>query len=671
MLALVTRFAGNRLAGLALLILTTGFGVVLIAYTVGLGNARADSFVDAWAYDGLVLACGLVCLARGLASGPRRLPWLLLGLGIVAWAIGDMYWTHYLVELEEPPFPSIADAFWLALYPPAYVALVLLARARVSGFRASFWLDGLLGALAVASLGAALVFGVILDATGGERASVVATNLSYPLADLLLIALVIGVLAAAGWRSDRAWTLFALGLLVFSVSDCLFLYQTAVGTYAAGTPVDLGWLGGTLLLGWAAWQPSGRALGARLDGWWVLVPPIVFAAIGLGILVYDHFTRVNTLALVLATAALVGIIGRLALTFRENLTMLAKSRYEALTDPLTGLGNRRKLVLDLDAEPSRRRVLVLFDLNGFKHYNDTFGHPAGDSLLARLGRNLASYAGGRGEAYRMGGDEFCLFADIAGEPGELLAETGAAALAETGDGFSISSAYGWVITPDESTDATTLMRLADTRLYANKHARLGSAREQSSNVLVHALAARHPELSEHLAGVAELATAVARELEMTGSDLEELKVAAALHDVGKMAVPDAILHKPGALDSDEWEFVHRHTTIGEKILQAAPALASAGELVRHSHERFDGRGYPDGIAGTDIALGARVIFVCDAFDAMVSARPYSRRMSDDEALAELERCAGTQFDPVVVQAFKHVLERRKQSAEKTADTAAA
>jgi HD-GYP domain-containing protein (c-di-GMP phosphodiesterase class II) len=140
-------------------------------------------------------------------------------------------------------------------------------------------------------------------------------------------------------------------------------------------------------------------------------------------------------------------------------------------------------------------------------------------------------------------------------------------------------------------------------------------------------------------------------------------LAAELHDVGKAAIPDAILDKPGALDLKEWDFISRHTLIGERIIRAAPALAHVAELVRASHERFDGTGYPDALCGEEIPLGARIIAVCDAFDAMVSVRVYRRTVSSQEAVEELRRCAGTQFDPQVVETFCGVLQSEYPPAQ--------
>jgi HD-GYP domain-containing protein (c-di-GMP phosphodiesterase class II) len=192
-------------------------------------------------------------------------------------------------------------------------------------------------------------------------------------------------------------------------------------------------------------------------------------------------------------------------------------------------------------------------------------------------------------------------------------------------------------------------------MYAQKAGGRMSAGRQSRDVLLSTLTEREPELGEHLHDVAKLALAVGRELDMSPEDLDEVARAAELHDVGKVAIPDAILNKPGPLDEAEWGFMRRHTIIGERILLSAPALRPVARLVRSSHERWDGGGYPDGLAGEEIPLGARIVCVCDAFDAMTTDRPYRPRMRTEAALAELRAGAGTQFDPRVVKAFARSL----------------
>jgi two-component system, cell cycle response regulator len=224
-------------------------------------------------------------------------------------------------------------------------------------------------------------------------------------------------------------------------------------------------------------------------------------------------------------------------------------------------------------------MLTLFDLNGFKNHNDTFGHPAGDALLLRLGialeRAVTPFAG---RAYRRGGDEFCVIADATRR--EAVEAAACEALSESGEGFAVSTAFGSVVLPHEATDAAEAMRKADEAMYAQKHSGRASAGRQSSDVLLRALAERHPDLGDHLDGVAELAAEVARRLGIDGEELVQLRHAAALHDIGKVAIPDAIITKPAPLNEEEWAFMRRHTVIGERIIAAAPALGGAARLAR-------------------------------------------------------------------------------------------
>ena len=172
-----------------------------------------------------------------------------------------------------------------------------------------------------------------------------------------------------------------------------------------------------------------------------------------------------------------------------------------------------------------------------------------------------------------------------------------------------------------------------------------------------ALSERNPGMGEHISVVGHLALMTAQSLGLDEHEAKRIECAGELHDIGKVAIPDTILNKPGALDQQEWVFMRRHTLIGERIIAAAPALAHAAELVRWSHERHDGGGYPDGLAGEAIPLGASIIAVCDAFDAMTSTRPYRAAGTVAEGLAELRRCAGTQFHPDAVSALCAVIER--------------
>jgi two-component system cell cycle response regulator len=649
---------------------------VLVAIALLLAACAVDALVkfdagplswllEKWGYNVVLVSSGLLCLARGVTVRAERMAWLTMGVGVVGWAVGNVYYTAVLWDMDPIPTPSVSDVLWIVYYPLVYVAVAMLLRARIARFHASLWVDGALAALSVAALSAAVVFQSVLQSTGGEPVEV-ATNLAYPLGDLILLGMVTGGVALTGWKPGRTWGALALSFILFGVSDGIYLWGNATGSWQAGSVFEAGWPLATVLLAWAAWMPPRHVRPRPLDGRRMLVVPTLFALLGLTLLISDHFSRLNLLAVALAWASVLAVIGRFGMTFFANLTMLADTREESLTDALTGLGNRRRLMRDLDEvlhpDGGTPSALVLYDLNGFKGYNDVFGHPAGDALLARLGARLGAAVGPVARAYRMGGDEFCVLAPI--DEGNPLAtlDSGRRALGEIGDGFEISAAHGCVLVPEEGVDAGTALGIADRRMYAEKATARRSADEQSRDVLLKALEEHHPDLGEHVQDVGLLAAAVAQELGLGGQQLQHVRHAAELHDIGKVAVPRSILDKPGTLDADEWQFIARHTLIGERILGAAIALRPVATLVRASHEHYDGSGYPDGLRGHEIPLGARIVLVCDAFAAMTSDRPYQRALDHDDALAELRRCAGTQFDPVVVDALCRVSQRQTADA---------
>ena len=199
---------------------------------------------------------------------------------------------------------------------------------------------------------------------------------------------------------------------------------------------------------------------------------------------------------------------------------------------------------------------------------------------------------------------------------------------------------GGGVVAGRGSSSSEALRLADVRMYADKGGRV-AAGSQAADALLRVLNARSPELEAHNGHVAALSRATAAAIGLGEQDAEQIVQAAQLHDIGKAAVPDAVLDKAGPLDQEEWRLMRRHTLVGERVMLAVPALARPARLVRSSHERVDGTGYPDGLKGDQIALGARIVFVCDAFDAMTSPRPYAEPMSVAGALAELRRCAGT------------------------------
>ena len=351
------------------------------------------------------------------------------------------------------------------------------------------------------------------------------------------------------------------------------------------------------------------------------------------------------------------VVERLA---RQNDRLLYTSRQEATTDPLTGLGNRRALEADLGRrlrEPSHQAELLLaiFDLDGFKQYNDSFGHAAGDVLLQRWARAWANWRTRRCRSTAWAAMSSACSRRCTPADAEALLAAAADALSDSGDEWQIGCSYGAAWIPSEAAGQSDALRLADQRMYANKRSR-ASARRQLTDVLLQVITEQDTELDAHVEHVAGLAIGVAERLGQAEHELELLRLAATLHDVGKTAIPTEILQKAGPLNAPEWEFMRRHTLIGERIVLAAPALAIAAPVVRASHEHWDGNGYPDGLTGEEIPLASRIIAVCDAFDAMTSARPYSEAMTEAAAFGELQRCSGTQFDPKIVDAFCAMLQ---------------
>jgi HD-GYP domain-containing protein (c-di-GMP phosphodiesterase class II) len=292
-------------------------------------------------------------------------------------------------------------------------------------------------------------------------------------------------------------------------------------------------------------------------------------------------------------------------------------------------------------------------------------------MLERLGERLRDSVRAHGTAYRVGGDEFCVL--IRGklqDPEKLLAEA-SAALTEAGGAFDITPAAGAVTLPFDADEPTHALLLADQRMYHAKAARHADATGLVTAVLHAALAQRHPDLGDHADDVADQVASVARAIGLDEASLDLIVAAADLHDIGKLGVPDAIIRKPGPLDTHEWEFIRQHTLIGERIILAAGLpMEGIGQLVRSSHERWDGSGYPDGLVGDEIPLGSRIIAICDAFDAMTEDRVYKRARSLPGAMAELHRCAGSQFDPHLVEVFCRVLTERTASPERLGEAVA-
>jgi two-component system cell cycle response regulator len=621
-----------------------------------LGGAQLHGTIGEWLSSMLVLSAAASCFARVLGRKPERTAWLCLGLGLAGWGLGAT--SYALGNDPSGTFPAPGDASALVFYPAVLAALYCFARERAKQLKPSVLLDGSICALAACAAGAALHFQAA--GTGSQIGTLpIATELAYPLGDLLLLGAVAMALAVSRWRPGHAWMLAGLGIAGAAIGDLAHMHGVGAGIYSSQPLLAAIWPASAVVIGYAALE-SLRPVEGLPAYWRALVVPMSFALLAGALLVYNELNAIGAAAFGLAVGSLIVAIVRPVLGFRENLHTLNRSQKEALTDALTGVSNRRKLMLDLrreikGADGSSPRILILFDLDGFKQYNDTYGHPAGDALLQRLGASLAKAVGPYGNVYRMGGDEFCVLLTVGMSSVRTLTSIAASALSERGEGFMIRSSYGAVMIPQEARDPARALKIADQRMYAQKERRRPSTGRQTRDILLQVLRERDPELSDHMSAVGELSRKVGKRMKLLPEELDETVRAAELHDIGKMAIPDAILHKPGPLDDAEWEFVHKHTIIGERMLSAAPALVPVAKVVRASHERWDGKGYPDGLSEDDIPIGARIVSVCDAFHAMTTARPYGSTLTLEDALHEVQKAAGLEFDPRVVEALSDVV----------------
>jgi diguanylate cyclase (GGDEF)-like protein len=434
-----------------------------------------DALLNDLLYNLLLLGTAAACIARSLLVPVLRRAWLLLGFGTLAWALGDIYWTVRLTGLEQVPYPSPADALYVLFYPFTYAALALLVRSTARRFHRSMWLDGLIGVLAVSSLAAAFVIDTILRDVGGSVGQV-ATNVSYPIGDLLLLLFIVGVFALHGWRPPRAWMVLAAGMAIFAVADSYYLYSEAAGTYAVGGLLDSAWLVGLVAVGFSAWQPPMREQAIRIEGRAVLVVPFVFTLAAVGLLVLGNFQHFPPVALALAGLATVIALVRVAMTFNE-LRELPETRRQAETDELTGLSNRRffyrKLTEAIEkADGSSRQLAVLMiDLDRFKELNDTLGHYAGDTLLKQLGPRLQRTTR-RGEILaRLGGDEFGVLVPdggVAAKVAQRIEQELELPFDIGGVTMHVDASTGIALYPDHAASAEGLLQRADVAMYEAK-----------------------------------------------------------------------------------------------------------------------------------------------------------------------------------------------------------
>jgi len=452
-----------------------GTAVVTLHYWLGLGEGL-DFAIGGPLYAAIVLGAGIACLIRASDYRRERSAWLLIGLAILVWGAAEAYWTATIEGNPSAPYPSLADLGYLAFYPLAYAGLVMLVRARADEINWRLWMDGLIAALGTAALGTAFVFDFVAEQTSGTTLEML-TTLSYPLGDIGMLSLVVGVVALTGWRPGRTWSLLLAGLAALVIADIAYTLGATEGVLPGGEWVNPIYLIGAVCLGAAVWQPAEATKITSQDGVGrreVLVPA-VFAAVMIGLFAMQYNSATGGLSTILWVATMSAVIVRLAISDRENKLLLEQVQ----TDPLTGLGNRGRMQVDLErlcevATEERPAALVFLDLNGFKHLNDTLGHPAGDAMLTRLGRQLRTAVGDDGTAYRIGGDEFCVLLACEADRFEAAIKRATEALSEKGRGYEIATAWGVATIPADADAPSEVLQLADVRMYAQKESRRGA-----------------------------------------------------------------------------------------------------------------------------------------------------------------------------------------------------
>ena len=364
-------------------------------------------------------------------------------------------------------------------------------------------------------------------------------------------------------------------------------------------------------------------------------------------------------------------------------------RMRSESDRVTGLATLDKLRNQLDIEAARARrhgrelAVAVLDVDNFRAACARHGHAAGDEILRTVARVLVESTRAHDITCRGAGDEFVvLMPETDLEGAKVCCDRMLHALESTPAGVVDSvSLSGGVASYDRSDSPAAALGAAyvaldNSRRLGGRRVTVGvddvevtveeADRSNMLSALVVTLGERDRYTGDHSEEVLKMVEEVARGLGVDDEEVDRIKAAALLHDIGKVAISDDILNKPGPLTDDEWKIMKEHTVIGERILRAIPGLGSVARIVRHEHERWDGDGYPDGIREDAIPLGSRIILACDAYHAMTSDRPYRERMSHADAIAELSRHAGTQFDPEVVEVLVGQLYLLRQSGPATA-----
>ncbi|MEW6583168.1 MAG: diguanylate cyclase [Actinomycetota bacterium] len=651
-----------------------------VANGTGTGWAWLDGVESQW---GATIVQGIVLVAvvmRLVVLRESRTAWAFLAAALALWVVADVWWA-----LTGFPTVSVVDGVYGVSYAAFYLSLGLLLRGRGHRLGLSTWLDGVIAGTCVIAASATFILPAV--ANGGGTALEVAVNLAYPVADLVLVVIAVVGMALARWRPSPAWLVLAAGQVISGATDSIYAYEVAASPVVPDWLLFTLWCAGFVVLGLAPWLPAVVPHTHAVHSVRVLLAPAGFALLATALLAREAISGARSVGLAFAAITVIAVVLRMGLFHREVARLthgLARATAQAATDPLTGLLNHRAFHERLGQEVDRAQregaplSLVLLDLDHFKLVNDTRGHQAGDALLVEVAARLRTTARSHDVLGRVGGEEFAWLLPRCPEVEAVeAADRARVAVRNSGielDGINATTISAGVASLDRAASAADLYRLADGALYwAKAHGRdkvvsyapevvtaLSASEEAQQlarsqalnavNVLARAVDAKDPYTQRHSERVADLAIGLATALGWDIPQIIALREAALVHDVGKIGVPDTLLAKHDKLTDEEWELMRAHPALGAQIVSGVLAPDQVA-WVRGHHERHDGGGYPDGLAGDDLPLGAAVIAVADAWDAMRSDRPYRAAIDVDEAMRRCLEGRGTQFRPEVVDAL--------------------
>ncbi len=647
-----------------------------------------------------LLAIALAVYAARNTTGAYRRLWTMLAWALPLWVAGEGIVSYYHVVLRaEPPFPGLADAFFLGFYTALILTFLIALRPAlmVRSWRAI--LDASVLAIAVGFIGWVAVIEPQLSQSA-SLATVV--SIAYPVLDVVMLTILLSLTLASFRRPPASLILLTAAIAAGGLTDVALAYISLHTTSPELSWLKIGWASEASLLvlaAVAAVRPKEATLprpaeDSRERGLTIVLAGV---ALTLAVILIDSLGDALSVAdAVIAFYMIAAIALRLHLTSRERekigLRLEASLREQeriANTDELTGLRNRRYADRQLERRARAGSLdteletgVLILDLDHFKDVNDAHGHPVGDEVLRCAAGRLTRTSRPGDVVARYGGEEFLVVLhDVErttlASAAERLRECIAEQPFDVGEEHPliVTASVGGASMPADAATLTDLLRIADRALYTAKsmgrnRVQIGARGDEGS---IEGLMERGSVLNfvqglmdyvdasygavDHGSAAARLTGLVADELGLDASQRWRACAGARLHDIGKLAVPDEILAKRGALDEREWRLVRRHPDAGAQILALAPGLREVAEVVRQHHERYDGKGYPGGLSGDEILIEARIVAACDTWVAMCSDRPHRAGRAQADALAQLRRAAGTQLDPSVVEALLTVLDR--------------